>query len=184
MLHSTSSRVLAAAAAVAAALASGCAGREEMEAVNGPSFYMAGEFAVREVDRPMRKMGFTWSRGRGYSGWEERIELTDRRGMKIAKLISENGRVRISARNREDRVTSLDALFARLLGAPLEPRILAGWLKNRHHEGEGPIADDFRYGQLAVEVRTRHLDETPKELRLHRGDNIYVILIRDQDAAN
>ncbi|MCY4325359.1 MAG: hypothetical protein OXC81_04990 [Betaproteobacteria bacterium] len=179
-----SSTLLAAGCMVAALLAAGCAGREELEAENGPSFYMGGEIAVREVGKPARKMGFTWSRGRGYSGWEERIELTDRRGMKIAKLVSEGGKVRVSARNRQNRVTSLENLFARFVGAPLAPRVLAGWLQNLHHDNKQPIPDLFDYGNLKVEVRSRHLDETPREMRLHRGDSLFVILIKDQDAAN
>ena len=184
-MPSTSSSILAAGCLVAALLAVGCAGREQAEVDNGPALYMAGEIAVRELGQPTRKMGFKWSRGFGYSGWEERIELTDRRGMNIAKLISEGGQVRLSARNRQDRVTSLSELFEKFVGAPLQPRVLCQLAeKNRHHERAGAIPDLFDYGDLKVEVRSRHLDETPRELRLYRGDSIYAVLVKDQDVAN
>ena len=171
------------AGSLAALIAAGCAGRQS-QVDNGPSLYIAGEIAVREVGKPLRTLGFEWSRGNGYNGWEEKIELTDRRGMRVARLVSANDRVRISARNRPARETSLTAVFAEFLGAPLEPRVLAGWLKNRHHEQDGPLPDLFSYGDLQIEVTGRHLDETPRELRLYRGDSIYALLIKDPDVSD
>ncbi len=179
----TRSASRAALLAAAAALAAGCASLPAAEEENGPSFAIGGSIAVRELGKPAQVVNFTWSRGPGYAGWEERIELTDRiSGIQLAKALSGDGQVTVTARRRNYRADSLSQLFERLVGAPMEPAELAGWLENQRDGA--PVPDSFGHSGLLVFVRDRHADGAPKTLQLLRGEDQFIVLVSDRDTSD
>lgn len=136
-----------------------------------PAFVISGRLALRQDDRSDHA-GFEWR----HSSDADEIVLTSPLGQDLARIGRDTTGAWLS-RGGEERVVAdtLDALAAKLFGAPLPFSVLAAWISG--DRGWVGLVDGWRV--TITEAVPYHQRRLPRRIELRRDDVELVLLIRE-----
>lgn len=134
--------------------------------------------SIRRPGKQTTIASFTWARGYLADGWTERINLTDKDGMRIMRMVGTADGVTVTTPRQSYRHSSFEAMLDREVGIRIPPALLAGWLVNQHDGGELP--SELILDNLQVKVLDRRSNGYPQRLRIVHNDTVVLIAITDE----
>ena len=170
---------------LAAVAATGCAALIAPTTIQpperGPPFLLNGRLAMKKLGKPMLRAKFTWARGNGFSGWEEKITFTDPIGRRLAKIVTNEVETQLITKGNRQQVSNVAEILAQYTGIELPVAILASWLEGS--QNGAPILDYFVWQGIHVEILERDYNTNkPHKLRLtHRHTKLALWINRQPE---